>query len=236
MKKQEIPPVTNLEDLKRGEILDLCKQYDVPQQGATDYLIKQLRIKYTELKTIELPAKPKTEMKNLDEESEQVVFDIAKKLTIGTTGKKLERVKQEIRVKWANMQIKELPCMGLAVKKKHADITRNENFTFNHKFTDAEMILKSQQLSQSCQVKQSIESDKKAVMSDFKSRIDLRTAEIEILAREVSSGQEMMTKTCVCNYDFANGVKIYIYGGKEVGRIKMIDVDYQLDVEFPDAK
>lgn len=243
-KKEEVPEGVephkpqethkNLDDLNYNEVQEVCKELNISPKGKLDYLKKLIRAEWVNLKVNELPPQVKKEFKNLDDMSEDQVHNLAMELNISITGKKPERVKREIRITMANKEMVEMPAVGLVVSKKKADITRNENFTFNHKFTDSEMISKSQQLANANCIKQGILDEKKSVMSNFADRLNQRDAEINILSREVSSGQEMVTKTCSCVYDFSVGVKIYVYDKKEVGRVPMQQSDYQLDVEFPD--
>lgn len=118
------------------------------------------------------------------------------------------------------------------MKKKNETITRKENYNFRYQFTKEELEEKAKQLAKSCEERTSIEDEKKSVMSDFKAKIDSKTAEINHLSNNINSGYEYVTKTCEVEYDFEAGFKKYFYDGVQVGKEKMTSNDYQLEAEI----
>lgn len=111
-------------------------------------------------------------------------------------------------------------------------VIRKENFDFKYKFSPEELAEKSTQLAKACEERNSLEDQKKSVMSDFKAKIDQKAAEVNILSGHINAGYEYVTKTCTVQYDFDKGVKIYAYGDQIVGNVKMTPTDYQLKAEI----
>lgn len=107
-------------------------------------------------------------------------------------------------------------------------VTKKENYNFQYTFTQEEIKEKSKQLAKSCEERNSLEDDKKSVMSDFKAKIDSKSAEINVLSNHINTGHEWLNKTCDVEYDFDAGKKIYYWEGMRVGEEKMKSADYQL--------
>lgn len=105
---------------------------------------------------------------------------------------------------------------------------RKENYNFQYNFTEDELKEKSKQLARSCDERNNLEDQKKSVMSDFKSKIDSKNAEINITSGHINNGYEWLTKTCDVEYDFDNSKKIFYYNNDRVGVEKMSPQDYQL--------
>lgn len=110
--------------------------------------------------------------------------------------------------------------------------TKKRNWMFNYNFTEEELKEKSLQLAQICNEKNRIDDDKKSAASSFKSKLDAKQSEINLLSNQIATGSEMVTKTCDCIYDHDRGIKTYIYDGKEVGQEKMTSADYQGELEL----
>lgn len=105
---------------------------------------------------------------------------------------------------------------------------RKENYNFQYNFTEEELKEKSKQLARSCDERNNLEDQKKSVMSDFKSKIDSKNAEINIASGHINNGYEWLTKTCDVEYDFDHGKKIFYYNDLRVGVEKMTKDDYQI--------
>jgi hypothetical protein len=115
-------------------------------------------------------------------------------------------------------------------------VIRKENYEFQWNFTESEMDQKSKQLARACADRGALEDELKSIKSGFKAKIDSKTSEINLLSRNINDGHEWLHKTCVVQYDFDNGQKIYSYEGVRVGTEKMVAKDYQLEAQLPDYK
>lgn len=168
---------------------------------------------------------------NLDELTENAVVEIAKSLKIPLLDHKHETLKKLIRDKWKKKKIEELPVQGviLAPKKKNV---RKENYQFNRKFSESEMMTKSMSLSQACIDRNTLEDEKKSVVSEYKAKLDAKNGEINLLSGELQRRSENVLKTCEVFYDFDKATKTYSYEGVEVGTERMEKKDYQLQAEF----
>lgn len=114
------------------------------------------------------------------------------------------------------------------MKTETTQVVRKENYNFKYKFSKEELEQKSKQLAMSCEERNKVEDQKKSVNSDFKSKIDSKNAEINIVSNHINTGYEWLTKTCDVQYDFDNGFKTFVYDGEIVGKEKMTPNDYQL--------
>lgn len=110
--------------------------------------------------------------------------------------------------------------------------TIRENYDFKYTFTPDEITQKSQQLARACKDRSAIEDEKKAVMANFKSKIDSATAEVNLLSNQISNGYEYLTKTCEVIKNFDSGKREYFYEGVLVGTEKLRPSDYQEVIEF----
>ncbi len=120
-------------------------------------------------------------------------------------------------------------------KKKNNEETfpsRKKNFGFEYKFTPDELAEKASQLAQACQELNALDDDRKAAASAFKSKMDGKEAEVNVLSRSVSTGKEWVTKTCDCIYYHNEGVKKYFFENKQVGEEQMLEGDYQLEAQL----
>ncbi len=115
-------------------------------------------------------------------------------------------------------------------KTQTVPVVKKKNFNFEYKYTEAELKEKAKLLSEACAERNSIEDAKKSAASTFKSQIDGKNAEINILAENIRTGRQYLTKTCDCHYDFDKGVKTYAYEGDVVGEEKLSEQDYQLTI------
>lgn len=70
---------------------------------------------------------------------------------------------------------------------------KKANFNFQYRFTLEELEEKSKHLANSCKDRNCIEDQKKSVMSDFKSKLDSKSAEINIVSEHINSGYEWVT-------------------------------------------
>lgn len=116
--------------------------------------------------------------------------------------------------------------MTQTVKKPNP--IRKENYNFQYNFSQEELHEKSKELARACNERVKLEEQKKSVTSDFKAKIDSKSAEVNILSGHISNGYEWLTKTCDVEYDFDAGKKKYYYDGLMVGVERMSPNDYQL--------
>jgi len=172
--------------------------------------------------------------RNLDELNKAEIEAIAKGLKISLLDHKESTLKELIRAKWRKLKIEELPFSALATTPKKKP-TRKENYQFNRKFTAEELKSKSMMLSQSCIDRNSIEDEKKMVMSEFKAKLDAETSKINMLAGQLQSGSENVLKTCEVIYDYDKAIKKFYYEGVEVGEERMVAKDFQLQAELEEA-
>lgn len=172
---------------------------------------------------------------NLDELTESSVIEIAKLLKIPLLDHKHDTLKKLIRDKWKKKKIEELPIQGLVPAEKKKAV-RKENYQFNRKFSSEELMQKSMQLSSACISRNSLEDEKKAVVSEYKAKLDSKNSEINLLAGELDRRSENVLKTCEVFYDFDKGTKHYSYEGAEVGTERMEKKDYQLQAEFDEQQ
>lgn len=98
---------------------------------------------------------------------------------------------------------------------------KKENYNFQYFFDEPELKEKSKHLAKSCEERNSLEDQKKSVMSEFKSKLDSKNAEINLISGNINNGYEWLTKTCDVEYDFYNGEKNYYLNGKLVGTEKI---------------
>ncbi len=168
---------------------------------------------------------------NLDELNESQVVEIAKSLKIPLLDHKHETLKKLIRDKWSKKKIIEAPVMGMVIAPKKKNV-RKENYQFNRKFSPAELTTKSIALSQACIDRNTLEDEKKAIISQYKAKIEAENGRINLLAGELQRGSENVLKTCEVFYDFDKATKHYSYEGVEVGTERMEKKDYQLQAEF----
>lgn len=101
-----------------------------------------------------------------------------------------------------------------------------------HQFTESEKREMAQDLAQKVSDQQIAEDEKKAVMSDLKSRIDSLAAQANSLATKLNNGYEMRNIKCEIEKDFKGGIVRHIRTdtGEVVRERKMNDDDRQLKV------
>ena len=75
-----------------------------------------------------------------------------------------------------------------------------------YKFTPEEVAEMSAEMAQNVSTLKDAESDKKAIMSDLKGKIDGLTAQTQISANKINNGYEMRNVECLVEFDYANGV------------------------------
>lgn len=120
-------------------------------------------------------------------------------------------------------------------KKKRVLPPKKENYTYKQTFSEKEIREKSRQLAEACQERGHIEDEKKAVMSDYKSKLDSKEAEINTLAGDIQRGFNMKTNLCEVKKDFSKGVKHYLFDGKRVGTEKLTAKDHQAELDEAEA-
>jgi DUF1365 family protein len=75
------------------------------------------------------------------------------------------------------------------------------------KLTQTEMLDKAKELSRANQDIVSLESSMKSMASEFKSKIQGKEAEIDILSQAISNGYEYRPVECYWDYDWKGGKK-----------------------------
>ena len=115
-------------------------------------------------------------------------------------------------------------------------VIKKENFDYMYQFTKEELAEKANRLASACNDLQKLEEEKKTFNSGFKYKLDGKSAEISLLSNNISTGEEYITRSCDCEYDFDNKEKIYRLNGMEVGRVAMTPSDYQTDLELTEEE
>lgn len=107
-------------------------------------------------------------------------------------------------------------------------VSRKENYDYERKFTREELEEKSKQLVRAVREKAALEDQKKSAMSGFKSKIDSKTAELNLVSDQINTGSEYVTHTCDALLDYEKGTKTFFYNGEIVGEEKLTAADHQL--------
>lgn len=185
-------------------------------------------------------AKNKKEVANLDGASESELMAIFKKIfpkvkDVATLS--LDRIKQRIRVHYANKGITEKPIVAIATvnkkdNKNRVKVVKKANFSFDYRFTEFELQEKGKQLARTSALKSAIEDEKKSAMSNFKDRLDSTQSEINILSRNINEGSEYVTRTYEAEHDYDKATITYFFEGIKVGSAKMSQADFQMEAEF----
>lgn len=107
---------------------------------------------------------------------------------------------------------------------------KKQQHTIKYVFNEQEIAEKAKQLANECSEKQNLEDEKKAVMSDFKSKVDGKDAIIGLLSNHINFGFEMKTVLCDVEFDFKKGVKHLFFDGKKYDTVKITEEDRQLEI------
>jgi hypothetical protein len=176
-----------------------------------------------------------TQVSNLDQISQEELHKLFRKYTKKNPKKFTDvKIKQMLRVTFANKGITEAAINALAkIDKKKGD-WREENFDFDYQFTKEELERLGKTLSRTCIERERVAQEKKDVNAEYKDKLDEKDAQISMLSRNIDKGSEHVKKTCDVLYDYDACFKVYFYNGTEVGRVRMEKKDYQTKAEFVD--
>jgi hypothetical protein len=115
-------------------------------------------------------------------------------------------------------------------KEKIKPTIKKENFTFDFKFNQGELLVKAKRVAELDTTVANLEAEARATASDFKSKIDKEKSEAKLLNSQIRSGKEPMTKTCMVTYDWKKRMKVYRYMNRVVARLPMTEKDIQLSI------
>ncbi|MCR4312889.1 MAG: hypothetical protein NUV58_01425, partial [Candidatus Roizmanbacteria bacterium] len=106
----------------------------------------------------------------------------------------------------------------------------------SYTFTEEEATQNAKDLAEKVSEKSRLEDRKKSVGSEFKSKIDAVAAEINVLARKVTSGEEMREFRCRVELDVPNKKRFYIdLNSGQILKTEPFKVeDYQSTLNFDD--
>lgn len=125
----------------------------------------------------------------------------------------------------------------LIVEVKDSNIIKKqESHNIKYEFTPDELAAKADQISDAWKVKCQIDDQKKSVMSDFKSKLDSKEAEINLLANHLSNKFEFRSERCDVEKDFNTGIKTYSWKGIVYDKIKMEASEYQMELPIETLK
>lgn len=149
---------------------------------------------------------------------------------------KTETPKKEVEKSTSVIDKKGLSKTPPKSKDEIVEATRKENVTIELKFTEAEIGKRGQQLAKALQEIGVIEAEKKASNESFKSKIDAKQGEIEILTEQISSGFEMKLVSANVIKNFTSGLREYHYEGKKVKEERLGSTDHQLELVIKEPK
>ncbi len=99
-----------------------------------------------------------------------------------------------------------------------------------HTFSPDELQKFSRQLAEACASKDSLDAEKKSVMSSYKSKIDDADAKVQLLSKHINMGYEHRMAECEVRKNFETGKKEYWFDKKKVDEVMMTAADHQLDI------
>lgn len=115
--------------------------------------------------------------------------------------------------------------------------TQKTSRYLRHDYTDQEMKDLSKHLNAALKEKKSLESTKKSVMSDYKARIDYKTAELDSISLQCSQGWEDRDTECTVYFNTPKtGMKRVVRddSGEIVEELAMTKQEMQEVLPFPD--
>lgn len=108
------------------------------------------------------------------------------------------------------------------------------SYVGKHTFTQEEKDAKLQQMLAAMRQKDEIEDEFKTTKSNYKSKIDAKTAEIKLVGNLLNAGFEDRTFTCTLVKNFDDGRREYfeIGTGKLIGTEPLTSADYQTQLQI----
>lgn len=107
---------------------------------------------------------------------------------------------------------------------------KDEMHRIQYHFTEAEIKEKAIRLAAEIQERSKLEDELADIKAQYKSKIEAKNSEINLLSSQVNSGFEMKEVRCQVMKDFDKGTKDYIYDGKVYATVRMTDRDYQTEM------
>lgn len=109
---------------------------------------------------------------------------------------------------------------------------KKELHSIRYVFTEEEIKEKSAMLADACGQRSKIIEEKKAVASDFKSRIDQKDSTISRLSSNITNGFEYRSETCDVIMIPEKSIKQYWWRGVKYDERPMDPEDFQLKIEI----
>lgn len=97
-------------------------------------------------------------------------------------------------------------------------------------FSPDEIVTHSKELAEVCGQKKEIEEEKKAIVSQFKAKVDAHDARISLLSKWVTAGYDYRNLECVVKKNFKSGKKEFYYQGELVDEEPLTAADHQLAI------
>ena len=110
---------------------------------------------------------------------------------------------------------------------------KKTSIIIRYEFSEIELGEKAQSLARNCSEKQQIEDDKKQITSEYKFKLDSKSAEINLLSTKITNKYEMRRVDALMQKDYEKSMKIYfdVITKKEIHREKFTADDYQLELD-----
>ena len=117
---------------------------------------------------------------------------------------------------------------------RSSEIKKTREITpYKHEFSDGEIRAKAEALSNANMDIIALEEEKKSVVSDYKSKIDAKQAQVNELSRIIHSGFEIRKAELEIVKDFGTGTKKGYLEGECVLTEKLTAADHVQKIEFP---
>ena len=100
--------------------------------------------------------------------------------------------------------------------------------TITRQLTESEMVNTAKTLAKTMSERERLIMEKKAVVDDFKAKIEEKDEVIHQLQHSVNSGTTDEKITCIVRKNYADRVKEYIYEGEIVDTEPMSDSEMQM--------
>jgi hypothetical protein len=105
-----------------------------------------------------------------------------------------------------------------------------ELHTIRYTFSKKELEEKAKALADEVGDRARLCEEKKAIVSQYKSRIDQKDSTINLHSQHISNGYEVRNAECLMQKDFANRMKHYYFEGVLVDSVPMTESDLQTDL------
>lgn len=107
-----------------------------------------------------------------------------------------------------------------------------------YRFTEQEILQKSQLIANTLKDKEDLEAKKKQSSADYKNKIDTLSVEIKTLSTHITSGYEMRPVASEIWLDFDKKERVHIdkHSGEEIKREVFRASDYQQQIDFDEQE